>query len=546
MSKQENDDVIYLEQWLSFHPYQRPVQSDYYYLKLSNEIYAILKDDFDITESEYSAEETKNLACFLSCYFEDVISGPGLWRTFIGQVKELYGTWLPFYEPVNGRFFTDEYLPEEINYADVNFLLWYFFSKSESDEDLISPEYMIDSYLPGKVFDILERRYETAPENPQLKQFYLLDPGQTAFSDVNKKLRWIVLDSWLLFFTGFEMDRMIEDNLEEEDEESLPEDTREEFVYDLSDTYALSICTSLLAMQGKEWLARLLGADHPLHRDILEMGEKKTGHYLFTKREGEYLLFRHLSTGTVLNVNTLSMTPPLDAVPGTTVIYAGFTLWRGSWWFSGSLAKFGDDPVLAEKLSNMEHEAMLFREEPEWKSGDPEGQHRAFLEYNRGKLMAFVESRKEAERFIRSFYLHYNESLGLPGRKKRERKQMILTDIRDTDAVLDTAFEFDEPTPGMIFFNPEHGIEAVSGYIGFIPDPDNPWYDPDESADGAMDLLYSLRISGRWVHYILDEYDIPGLAFPGEGGGEMLMENLDFMLRFWKESYYYPGGTRSF
>lgn len=88
---------------------------------------------------------------------------------------------------------------------------------------------------------------------------------------------------------------------------------------------------------------------------------------------------------------------------------------------------------------------------------------------------------------------------------------MILTDIRDTDAVLDTAFEFDEPTPGMIFFNPEHGIEAVSGYIGFIPDPDNPWYDTDESAEG-----------------------------------EMMMENLDFMLRFWKESYYYPGGTRSF
>jgi hypothetical protein len=27
-------DLIYMEQWLDFHPYKRPVQSDYYYLKL--------------------------------------------------------------------------------------------------------------------------------------------------------------------------------------------------------------------------------------------------------------------------------------------------------------------------------------------------------------------------------------------------------------------------------------------------------------------------------------------------------------------------------
>ena len=36
------------------------------------------------------------------------------------------------------------------------------------------------------------------------------------------------------------------------------------------------------------------------------------------------------------------------------------------------------------------------------------------------------------------------------------------------------------------------------------------------------------------MHYVVNNYDIPGLDFPGEGGRELLMENLDFMLRFWK------------
>ncbi len=40
---------------------------------------------------------------------------------------------------------------------------------------------------------------------------------------------------------------------------------------------------------------------------------------------------------------------------------------------------------------------------------------------------------------------------------------------------------------------------------------------------------------------MVEEYDIPGLAFQEEEGGKFLMENLDFMLRFWKGQYYYPG-----
>jgi hypothetical protein len=34
-----------MQRWLSFHSYNAPQLSDYYYLKLCNEIYDLLRDD---------------------------------------------------------------------------------------------------------------------------------------------------------------------------------------------------------------------------------------------------------------------------------------------------------------------------------------------------------------------------------------------------------------------------------------------------------------------------------------------------------------------
>jgi len=39
------EESIYMKRWLSFHHYSSPQQSDFYYLKLCNEIYKMLEDD---------------------------------------------------------------------------------------------------------------------------------------------------------------------------------------------------------------------------------------------------------------------------------------------------------------------------------------------------------------------------------------------------------------------------------------------------------------------------------------------------------------------
>lgn len=136
-------------------------------------------------------------------------------------------------------------------------------------------------------------------------------------------------------------------------------------------------------------------------------------------------------------------------------------------------------------------------------------------------------------------------------------------------------------SPGMVFFNPDSGFETAFGYNVLIPDPDNPWYippetgyDPDDDLAGDPDddfdddlaydpdddpgddddgmdstrLLCSSYINGRWMHYLAEHYVFPGLNFPGEEGEELMKENFDFMLRFWKRRYYHfrlPPDTHS-
>ena len=92
----EKREGIFMQRWLAFHHYPSPQQSDFYYLKLCNEIYGLLRDD------DFPPDE-------------------------------LYGTYLPFFD-----LDPDEYFPDEINIEDVQFLLWYYISMVH-DDTIINP-----------------------------------------------------------------------------------------------------------------------------------------------------------------------------------------------------------------------------------------------------------------------------------------------------------------------------------------------------------------------------------------------------------------------
>jgi hypothetical protein len=148
-------DIIYLDRWLEFHPYSKPVQSDFYYPRLCNEAFGILKEhDVLVTGVAIHRDELMQLACFIVSYFEDVISGPGLWRTFTNGVWELYGKYIPFFDSD-----PDDYYPDEINLEDIQFLLRYFVSMRQYDESVVSPGLFDGLEVSFRLFDLFEEEY---------------------------------------------------------------------------------------------------------------------------------------------------------------------------------------------------------------------------------------------------------------------------------------------------------------------------------------------------------------------------------------------------
>ena len=109
---------IYPKDWLQLHPYKQSDPTDSYYTNIANRIYGMLEE----TRLAYSFEkdEVKQISIRMAAYFEDVISGLNIWRSFITEHKALYGKFLPFYTP------DDHYYDDEVNYEDIRFLLWHY------------------------------------------------------------------------------------------------------------------------------------------------------------------------------------------------------------------------------------------------------------------------------------------------------------------------------------------------------------------------------------------------------------------------------------
>lgn len=102
----------------------------------------------------------------MTAWFEDVISQIGIWTTFTAECKKRYGNWLPFY-PLN-----EEYYPDEINPEDIQFLLWHHIQTCCRGEGrVINPENPAITIIANEIYCLLDKIYETAPENERLWQF---------------------------------------------------------------------------------------------------------------------------------------------------------------------------------------------------------------------------------------------------------------------------------------------------------------------------------------------------------------------------------------
>lgn len=244
---------IFPKDWLTLHPYKQSTPVDSYYTGLANRIYDILTQTELI--NSFEDDEPKQICIRLAAYFEDVISGLNIWRSFITTYKEMYGKYLPFYEP------DDHYYDDEANYEDVRFLLWHYTQQYHGlrKGTFVNPDNPANEATARLVYRLFCDEWTTAPENERMRAYLSAGNRFGSQESYEPLLLWFHYNMYLLTDSNRELTEQTQALWKEAegDREKL-----DNLILGLHQHLAYTSPTALLALTSPQWLARIL-ASHP-------------------------------------------------------------------------------------------------------------------------------------------------------------------------------------------------------------------------------------------------------------------------------------------
>lgn len=529
-------DRIYINQWLELKPYDTQTLTDHYYLKLSNKLKDILyAPDSFVLLMYIEKEEIDLFSCFLTSYFEDIISGTNIWNTFTRIHKKHYHKSLPF-------FGTKDYVKDEINVQDVSFLIWYFLNTIQ-DEKFISPFNNFITQIAEKVMEVFDEAYEYAPENYYLKSFYTLDKTETDFYIVRNLIDNLLFKTYLFFpDTAFELSERELELIEEYDDENILQ-----YFQETRDNLLHTGHTRIMSLKGKEWVANLLGPKHPLSADLINMSQRIRGFFLYKGQNDTDIFIEHIASGKAFKLTKKSFDHSEMLKSTDTIMYLGIVEWQNEWWFSGVYFQneFNADLILNEKNSLESRRQVNFLDHNRQETKETlEQQFNAFLDFNKGSQIAFLPSGKINE-FFENYIKHYNASLKLSKKKIEEARKNSRADgyFGDEEKPI---FDFTEDgDSGLVFFNPNSGIEIALNHNNVFPLSNNPYYNPGEENDEVLDLFISEQTSKELSEYCI-KHCKSKLPFFKTKQGILYLKDIDFLLRFWKRSAYFSKPSITF
>lgn len=521
---------IYIKNWLALKPYLKQVKTDSYYLALCNKLYSFLGGaDFFILRFHLDDEDIKGLCCFLVSYFEDIISGTKLFQSFTKKHEALYGSRLPFFD-------TTDYYPDEINEADVAFLSWYYLNTVQH-ERFVSPvnDFILD--ISKTVMPVFDEEYEFAPENEHIKQFYKL-PEDADYYAVRQLMDRILLESYLF---SIDISYRFLDEVEEISQSGeMPPHLMPAILNELRDEFVNNSYTRLLNMKGKEWAALLCGDKHPLQQDILGISDRISSHFFYKGQDDHDIFLEHIATGKKFNMTKESFDHSDELRAIDIIITIGLVKWKDEWWFSGifSCKDYDADMVLNERNSARSRQQVGFLDKDREKVKQIlQDKYQRFLEFNQNSPIAFLNS-SEINSFLKKYIEFYNKSLNLSEKEiddaqKRSRGEGFF------GSELSSEFDFsDFEDDALVFFNPESGPEIGFGICGAFPAEINPFFKGKDSNEDVQFLLMSSDFSKELAMYCIDNYG-EKLDFFKELPWKQYLENIDFLLRFWKKGNYH-------
>jgi hypothetical protein len=497
---------ITLKDWLEYHPYDREVSSDHFYIGLSNDIQHEMLH-IDVNDNLVGADY-KYLACMLTCYFEDIVSQTGMWTSFIDEHHRLYGKYLPFYDMAG-------YEHGDVNLSDIQFLIWHFCSNLSIQNHFIDPFSIENTEIAKIVYTMLNETAGQAPRNEDLKAALTLAPD----ADFGKVKRLLDFFFFGCYLQQYYMTSLLEGEILDVKNQKGSQKNFDQLVADRRAHLLFNRVSPLLAQRSNEMLAHWAGESHPLYKKLLTLSKRKEGFFLYEGATATHLQMKHFASGILVELNNPNWDFPL--VEGNTLVRAGIAQWDGEWYATGPAFPV-EDPKTVEIT---EKDKCLFAPVASH-AGVVKREEECFLEVNHNKRILFLESKREAFTFIDTVWETYHLKYGM---ESMDRKMF---DVHDA------TFEVDDDLENLVvFFNPRAGMEFYSDIAQCISVWDNPYFDKDAETN-IEDLMLDERISSDFISFLIDNRMIEIEPTVGKGGFHYVWANCYFLLRYWKRERY--------
>lgn len=446
---------IYTKEWLKLHPYKIADSTDNYYTDLANRIFQALQNTPLGLRLDAEVKETMSLC--ISAWFEDVISGTGMWQVFTAECERRYGSKLPFYH------LGDDYYPDEINVEDVRFLVWHYLQQTRPD-DVLNPEDPNIEMAANSVYGLLDKEYEHAPENRRMQEFLAEGArlGKNDFYRYREMLEWFHYNSYLTMGNA--------DILLDECEKMMEEDNLEYYgdhpeiaLYATRIEQMLKIHNNLLGWTSPTWLEHIFRASAPEPADDAPWAVVKSTQqscFLYAGEDEKFMYVKDLcETDDDYRIVKDSLNMPSisgQLEKGKTILSCMLVRYGGDWWQSGMLIPIPDNERGKDFLE--------IRREDLRNENDREA-FRRFMKASGGKFIVFCKGKEGLANF-------YTQKMGLnvsPGFKFPEQ-------ISDVECVALSAM-------------PKSGLCIQTEFVDCIKSPDNPSYNRQAAEESGIALI---------------------------------------------------------
>lgn len=412
-------------------------------------------------------EDLTDIAVDIAAYFEDILSGTNVWKSFVLMYRKKYRRNFPFYQVCNANYFFDE-----PNLADVRFLLWNGFNRTR-ENSFINPENPFIELVAENIYGLLCDEYETAPDTPEMHDYIYNIDGYGSYLYLREICSWLAEDCYL---TRCTKDIDFNDLFGKMDEIA----TEDLSLYAIRTFLPMNMRFGPLALPATDWLSKMLKLSddrcfHAVSENVAEVKSTSIRPYIIRRVNKNSVVIEGIDAVEYkIDIDSFqSNTIETDLKTGR-IIIASLLFYNDLWHVNG-IMYFSDNKDAFRQSKKDYFDSIISKEQA----------YRLYVDRMGGRQISFYHDFKELK-----------SSLGLD-KVQGSMDEDIKAEIAEVKNIA-------------VFVNSDGSLSVMPEIALDIKSEDNPMYDPAHAAEYAAVIILNQNLStDEFRRYILSNNMIP-------------------------------------